>query len=228
MPIASRPSSITSLKGDTNLQVVETPSFQNLVALLNTASGPLADPNVRMAVAKAFDVNGIAAALAGSVVPAKGVIPEGLIGYSDTLTGTGLDLDGCGRAAREERLRSGRQAAHDHRHDRRRGHRRAARDDQPEVEPRQAEHHPRRPGPPVAGPVGQGEVDRRRQSAGRLHHVLVARLRRPVQLVHLALPHRGDPELQPRLLLEPDARRRDRRDPGARPRRTATRPRRST
>ena len=89
------PQLVTSLKGDSNLQVVETPSFQNLVALLNTASGPLADPNVRMAVAKAFDANGIAAALAGSVVPAKGVIPEGLIGYSDTLTGTGLDLDGA-------------------------------------------------------------------------------------------------------------------------------------
>ena len=54
-PIASRPSSSTSLQGDSNLQVVETPSFQNLVALLNTASGPLADPNVREAVAKAFD-----------------------------------------------------------------------------------------------------------------------------------------------------------------------------
>jgi peptide/nickel transport system substrate-binding protein len=89
------PQLITSLKGDANLQVVETPSFQNLVALLNTASGPLADPNVRMAVAKAFDANGVAAALAGSVVPAKGVIPDGLIGYSDTLTGTGLDLAGA-------------------------------------------------------------------------------------------------------------------------------------
>lgn len=89
------PQLVTSLRGDQNLQVVETASFQNLVALLNTASGPLADPNVRMAVAKAFDTEGIVAALGGSVVPAKGVIPEGLIGYSDTLTGTGLDLEGA-------------------------------------------------------------------------------------------------------------------------------------
>jgi len=89
------PQLVASLKGDPNLQVVETPSFQNLVALLNTASGPLADPNVRMAVAKAFDPNGISTALAGSVVPAKGVVPEGLIGYSDALTGTGLDLEGA-------------------------------------------------------------------------------------------------------------------------------------
>ena len=89
------PQLVTSLRGDQNLQVVETPSFQNLVALLNTASGPLADPNVRKAVAKAFDVQGVAAALAGSVVPAEGVIPRGLIGYSDALTGTGLDIEGA-------------------------------------------------------------------------------------------------------------------------------------
>jgi peptide/nickel transport system substrate-binding protein len=89
------PQLITSLKGNPDLQVVQTPSFQNLVALLNTASGPLKDPNVRKAVAKAFDVNGIVAALGGSVVAAKGVIPQGLIGYSDSLTGTGLDLAGA-------------------------------------------------------------------------------------------------------------------------------------
>ncbi len=89
------PQLITSLKGNPALQVVETPSFQNLVALLNTASGPLKDPNVRKAVAKAFDTNGIVSALGGSVVAAKGVIPQGLIGYSDSLTGTGLDLAGA-------------------------------------------------------------------------------------------------------------------------------------
>jgi peptide/nickel transport system substrate-binding protein len=89
------PQLIASLKGNASLQVVETPSFQNLVALLNTASGPLKDPNIRKAVAKAFDVNGIVTALGGSVVAAKGVIPPGLIGYSDSLTGTGLDLAGA-------------------------------------------------------------------------------------------------------------------------------------
>jgi peptide/nickel transport system substrate-binding protein len=89
------PQLTASLKGNPDLQVVETPSFQNLVALLNTASGPLKDPNVRKAVAKAFDINGIATALGGSVIPAKGVIPQGLIGYSDSLTGTGLDISGA-------------------------------------------------------------------------------------------------------------------------------------
>ena len=89
------PQLVASLKGNPALQVVETPSFQNLVALLNTASGPLKDPSVRKAVAKAFDTNGIVSALGGAVVAAKGVIPQGLIGYSDTLTGTGLDLAGA-------------------------------------------------------------------------------------------------------------------------------------
>jgi peptide/nickel transport system substrate-binding protein len=89
------PQLTASLQGNPDLQVVETPSFQNLVALLNTASGPLKDLNVRKAVAKAFDINGIVSALGGSVAPAKGVIPQGLIGYNDSLTGTGLDLDGA-------------------------------------------------------------------------------------------------------------------------------------
>ena len=89
------PQLTASLKGNPDVSVVETPSFQNLVALLNTASGPLADLKVRQAVAKAFDPVGIAAALQGAVVPAKGVIPPGLLGYSDSLTGTGLDLEGA-------------------------------------------------------------------------------------------------------------------------------------
>ena len=89
------PQLTASLRSNPDLQVVETPSFQNLVALLNTTSGPLKDLNVRKAVAKAFDINGIVSALGGSVVPAKGVIPQGLIGYSDSLTGTGLDLAGA-------------------------------------------------------------------------------------------------------------------------------------
>ena len=89
------PQLTASLKGNPDVAVVETPSFQNLVALLNTASGPLADIKVRQAVAKAFDPVGIATALQGAVVPAKGVVPPGLLGYSDSLTGTGLDLEGA-------------------------------------------------------------------------------------------------------------------------------------
>ncbi len=89
------PQLIDSLRSDENVQIVETPSLQNLVLLFNTASGPLGDPAVRSAVAKAVDSAGIATALAGAVVPTKGVIPPGLLGYSDALTGTGLDLEGA-------------------------------------------------------------------------------------------------------------------------------------
>jgi peptide/nickel transport system substrate-binding protein len=89
------PQLIDSLRSDENVQIVETPSLQNLMMLLNTASGPLADPNVRAAVAKAVDTDGIGVALTGAVVPTKGVIPPGLLGYSDELSGTGLDLDGA-------------------------------------------------------------------------------------------------------------------------------------
>lgn len=89
------PQIVDSLRDDDRVQVVETPSFQNVVVLLNTASGPLADPAVRAAVAKAVDPVGIATALAGAVVPTKGAIPPGLLGYSDALTGTGLDLEGA-------------------------------------------------------------------------------------------------------------------------------------
>ncbi len=89
------PQLIDSLRTDENVQIVETPSLQNLMILLNTASGPLADPALRSAVAKAVDTDGIAAALTGAVVPTKGVIPPGLLGYSDDLSGSGLDLEGA-------------------------------------------------------------------------------------------------------------------------------------
>ena len=89
------PQLIDSLRSDENVQIVETPSLQNLMILLNTASGPLADPALRAAVAKAVDTEGIGVALTGAVVPTKGVIPPGLLGYSDELTGTGLDLEGA-------------------------------------------------------------------------------------------------------------------------------------
>jgi peptide/nickel transport system substrate-binding protein len=87
------PQLVDSLRNDERVQVVETPSFQNVVVLLNTASGPLADPAVRGAVARAVDPEGIATALGGSVVATKGVVPPGLMGYSEELTGTGLDLE---------------------------------------------------------------------------------------------------------------------------------------
>ena len=79
------PTLFQSLKSAQNSQKIatsESPSFQNILAMLNTASGPLADIRVRQAVSKAIDYQGIVAALKGSVVAAHGVIPQGLLGYS--------------------------------------------------------------------------------------------------------------------------------------------------
>ncbi|MEQ6900950.1 ABC transporter substrate-binding protein [Nocardioides sp. YIM 152588] len=62
------------------IQTTETPSFQNLLALFNTADGPLADVKVRQAVRLLTDVPGLTAALDGAVVEADGVVPAGLLG----------------------------------------------------------------------------------------------------------------------------------------------------
>jgi peptide/nickel transport system substrate-binding protein len=61
------------------------PSFQNLLIMLNTASGPLEDVRVRKAVADAMDYDGLLSALKGAGDPAHGVIPDGLIGYDDAI-----------------------------------------------------------------------------------------------------------------------------------------------
>jgi peptide/nickel transport system substrate-binding protein len=65
-----------------------TPSFQNLIAMLNTASGPLEDVRVRRAVAAAIDYPGILSALKGAGEQAHGVIPSGLLGYDQGIDET--------------------------------------------------------------------------------------------------------------------------------------------
>ncbi|WP_289450369.1 ABC transporter substrate-binding protein, partial [Klebsiella pneumoniae] len=55
------------------LKTSRTASFQNLLALFNTASGPMADPRVRQAVQSAIDVDGLVGALKGAGVAASGV-----------------------------------------------------------------------------------------------------------------------------------------------------------
>lgn len=68
------------------LATSHSPSFQNLLALFNTANGPMADLRVREAVQSAIDVNGLASALKGAGIAASGVIPQGLVGYDSSLT----------------------------------------------------------------------------------------------------------------------------------------------
>jgi peptide/nickel transport system substrate-binding protein len=71
-----------------------TPSFENLVGLLNTASGPLKDKRVRQAVIKAMDYPGLITALKGAGQEAHGFIPGGLAGYDESIEQT-QDLDGA-------------------------------------------------------------------------------------------------------------------------------------
>jgi peptide/nickel transport system substrate-binding protein len=73
-------------KGMEGVKATSSPSFQNMLALFNTASGPMKDVRVRKAVSLALDYEGLLSALKGGGIEAHGVIPEGLIGYDESLT----------------------------------------------------------------------------------------------------------------------------------------------
>jgi peptide/nickel transport system substrate-binding protein len=68
-----------------SLQTSSTPSFQNLLALFNTAHGPMTDVRVRQAVQKAIDEKGLLSALKGADSPATGLVPTGLLGSTGDL-----------------------------------------------------------------------------------------------------------------------------------------------
>jgi peptide/nickel transport system substrate-binding protein len=79
------PQLFAAAKSNAQLATEQRSSFQNLLAMLNTESGPLKDVRVRRAVAAAIDYKGLVSALKGSAVAASGYIPAGLIGYSPSL-----------------------------------------------------------------------------------------------------------------------------------------------
>jgi peptide/nickel transport system substrate-binding protein len=79
------PSLWASLKNNPQVQTINDPSWQNLFALMNCKSGPLANLTVRRAVSYATVYAGMVAALKGAVVLSSGVIPPGLWGHSDSL-----------------------------------------------------------------------------------------------------------------------------------------------
>ena len=76
-----------SFKSSPTVATTSHSSWQNLLALLNTKSGPLADVRVRQAVSYAIDYNGIIAALKGDATRQIGVVPPGLWGHFDSLPG---------------------------------------------------------------------------------------------------------------------------------------------
>jgi peptide/nickel transport system substrate-binding protein len=67
------------------------PSWQTLLAMLNTSSGPLADERVRQAVASAIDYDGMMSALHGGAETISGYVPPGLWGHTDDLSNPTYD-----------------------------------------------------------------------------------------------------------------------------------------
>ena len=71
-----------SLKGVSGLNVVSSPSWQNLLAQLNTKALSLP---VRQAISYDTDYKGIVAALGGAAVQSSGIVPAGLFGHFSDL-----------------------------------------------------------------------------------------------------------------------------------------------
>ncbi|ETK31271.1 ABC transporter substrate-binding protein [Microbispora sp. ATCC PTA-5024] len=79
------PALFQKAKATAGVRTLQVPSFQNMLVLFNTASGPLADIRLRRAVQKAIDYNGVIAALKGAGTQAAGLVPEGLLGHTPAL-----------------------------------------------------------------------------------------------------------------------------------------------
>ncbi|SEH02551.1 peptide/nickel transport system substrate-binding protein [Nonomuraea solani] len=68
-------------KAAPGVRTSDRPSFTTAVMLFNTAEGPTKDVRVRKALQKAVDYQGLMKRLKGAVMPASGIIPEGLLGH---------------------------------------------------------------------------------------------------------------------------------------------------
>ncbi len=81
------PQLFAKAKTTSSVQTSEGSTFQNLVSLFNTASGPTKDVNVRKALQLAIDYTGLVSSLDGAGQASSGVVPEGLLGYTAGLEG---------------------------------------------------------------------------------------------------------------------------------------------
>src|SRR5690606_15391119 len=96
------PEMVEALRSNANLQVVETPSFQNLLGMLNTEKAPLDDVRVRKALAHAFPYQQVVDhVMQGTARPARGPIPYGMWGHGEDLPQPGYDLDEARRLLAE-------------------------------------------------------------------------------------------------------------------------------
>ena len=71
-----------SLKGVSGISLISSPSWQNLLAQLNSQA--LSQP-IREAISYDTDYPGIVAALSGAAVPSSGIVPAGLFGHFTNL-----------------------------------------------------------------------------------------------------------------------------------------------
>ncbi|HUC26810.1 MAG TPA: ABC transporter substrate-binding protein [Streptosporangiaceae bacterium] len=71
-----------SLQGVSGIKLTSSPSWQNLLAQLNSQA--LSEP-IRQAISYGTDYNGIIAALSGAASPSSGIVPAGLFGHFNDL-----------------------------------------------------------------------------------------------------------------------------------------------
>jgi len=74
-----------TFQGQSGFTTTGSTSWQTLLALLNTKSGPLADVRIRQALASGIDWSGMMTALHGAAEPLSGLVPPGLWGHVDGL-----------------------------------------------------------------------------------------------------------------------------------------------
>jgi len=85
---------ISALEADPNISITVTPSFQNLMGLLNTEKAPLDNVLVRRALNYAFPYDSVIEnVMLGYASQGRGTIPKGLWGHSEELYQYGYDLD---------------------------------------------------------------------------------------------------------------------------------------
>jgi len=200
------PEMVEALRSNANLQVVETPSFQNLLGMLNTEKAPLDDVRVRKALAHAFPYQQVVDhVMQGTARPARGPIPYGMWGHGEDLPQPGYDLDEARRLLAEAGYPDGgfslvlTYTAGDE------VERRAA--ELYQVELGVAGHRPGDPGHALGAAVGPGPVAGPPAAAGHPAVLLVARPGASPVVAGCAVQEPGRDPLQPELLQQSRVRR---------------------
>jgi peptide/nickel transport system substrate-binding protein len=85
---------LQALKANPELNVMVGPSFTNVQYLLNTQRPPLDNANVRQALSYAFPYEDVVRyAMGGNALQARGAVPKGLWGYSESLPQYTFDME---------------------------------------------------------------------------------------------------------------------------------------